>query len=109
MAAAARTRRRTVDLKAMERGAGRAADFLRLLASEHRLLILCAVAEEERSVGELADLLGIAQPNASQHLFRLRAEGLVASRRAGQTIYYRLASPHVRPIIAHLHAMLCEG
>jgi ArsR family transcriptional regulator len=108
MAASARMRRRTVDLKAMESGARRAADFLRLLGSEHRLLILCAVAEEERSVGELADLLAITQPNASQHLFRLRAEGLVASRRVGQTIYYRLASPHVRPIIAHLHAMFCE-
>lgn len=93
----------------MERQAGRAADFLRLLASEHRLLILCAVAEGERSVGELAGMLEIAQPNASQHLFRLRAEGLVASRRAGQTIYYRLTSRHVQPIIAHLHAMFCEG
>ena len=108
MAASIRARRRTVDLKAMAGGARRAAEFLRLLASEHRLLILCAVAEEERSVGELADLLAIAQPNASQHLFRLRTEGLVTSRRVGQTIYYRLASPHVRPIITHLHAMFCE-
>jgi DNA-binding transcriptional ArsR family regulator len=101
-------RQRAVDLRAMERQARRAADFLRLLASEHRLLILCAVAEQERSVGEIATLLAIAQPNASQHLFKLRTDGLVASRRAGQTIYYRLASEHVRPIIAHLHAMFCE-
>jgi hypothetical protein len=83
-------RQRAVDLRAMERQARRAADFLRLLASEHRLLILCAVAEQERSVGEIATLPAIA------------------SRRAGQTIYYRLASEHVRPIIAHLHAMFCE-
>jgi ArsR family transcriptional regulator len=98
-----------VDLKAMEGQARRAAEFLRSLASEHRLLILCALAEGERSVGELADLLGIAQPNASQHLFKLKSEGLVAARRAGQTIYYRLASNHVKPIIAHLHAMFCKA
>jgi DNA-binding transcriptional ArsR family regulator len=96
------------ELGAMEGQARRAAEFLRSLASEHRLLILCALVERERSVGELAGLLGIAQPNASQHLFKLKSEGLVAARRDAQTIYYRLASRHVRPIIAHLHAMFCK-
>jgi DNA-binding transcriptional ArsR family regulator len=96
------------DLGTMEGQARRAAEFLRSLANEHRLLILCALVEGERSVGELANLLGIAQPNASQHLFKLKAEGLVAARRDAQTIYYRLASRHVRPIIAHLHAMFCK-
>lgn len=99
---------KAVDLGAMEGQARRAAEFLRSIASEHRLLILCALVEGERSVGELAELLGIAQPNASQHLFKLKSEGLVAARRSGQTIYYRLASKHVKPIIAHLHAMFCE-
>lgn len=92
----------------MEGQARRAAEFLRSLASEHRLLILCALAEGERSVGELATLLGIAQPNASQHLFKLKSEGLVTARREGQTIYYRIASRHVKPIIGHLHAMFCK-
>jgi DNA-binding transcriptional ArsR family regulator len=96
------------ELGAMEGQARRAAEFLRSLASEHRLLILCALVERERSVGELAGLLGIAQPNASQHLFKLKSEGLVAARRDAQTVYYRLASRHVRPIIAHLHAMFCK-
>lgn len=109
MAVQRRMRRaKVVDLGAMEGGARRAAEFLRSLASEHRLLILCALIEGERSVGELAERLGIAQPNASQHLFKLKSEGLVAARRQGQTIYYRLASAHVKPIIAHLHAMFCE-
>jgi ArsR family transcriptional regulator, virulence genes transcriptional regulator len=107
--AAQRRMRREADLRAMAEQAERAAAFLRSLASEHRLLILCALVERERSVGELADLLGIAQPNASQHLFKLRSERLVSARRAGQTIYYRLASGHVKPIIAQLHAMFCEG
>jgi DNA-binding transcriptional ArsR family regulator len=96
------------DLGAMSGQARRAAEFLRSLASEHRLLILCALVEGERSVGALAGLLGITQPNASQHLFKLKSEGLVAARRDAQTIYYRLASRHVRPIIAHLHAMFCK-
>jgi ArsR family transcriptional regulator, virulence genes transcriptional regulator len=103
-----RARAGRIDLAAMEGQARRAAEFLRSIASEHRLMILCALAEEERSVGDLARLLGIAQPNASQHLFKLKSEGLVAARRAGQTIYYRLASRHVQPIIGHLHAMFCK-
>jgi ArsR family transcriptional regulator len=106
-----RTRRAPApaDLKAMASQARRAADFLRSLASEHRLLILCALVEHERSVNALAGLLGIAQPNASQHLFKLKSEGLVAARRDGQTLYYRLDSEHVAPIIAQLHAMFCRG
>jgi ArsR family transcriptional regulator len=101
-------RTKAVDLGAMEGQARRAAEFLRSLASEHRLLILCTLAEGERSVGELAARLRIAQPNASQHLFKLKSEGLVAARREGQTMYYRLVSRHVKPIIAHLHAMFCK-
>jgi DNA-binding transcriptional ArsR family regulator len=100
---------RAVDAKGLEQQAREAAAFLRTLASEHRLMILCALIEGERSVGELAARLGIAQPNASQHLFKLKSEGLVATRRDGQTIYYRIASEHVRPIVAQLHAMFCRS
>ncbi len=97
------------DLAAMEKQARRAADFLRSISNEHRLMILCALIEGDCSVGELADKLGIAQPNVSQHLFRLKSEHLVSARRDGQTIHYRLASKHVQPIIAHLHAMFCKA
>ncbi len=97
-----------MDVAQLAAQARKAADFLRSLASENRLLILCALVEGERSVGELAERLGIAQPNASQHLFKLKSEGLVATRRAGQTIYYRLASDRVAPLIMQLHAMFCR-
>lgn len=66
---------------------------MKLLASEQRLILLCQVAEGERSVNELAHYVGLAQSAASQHLAKLRADGLVATRRDGQTIYYRLTDP----------------
>lgn len=63
--------------------------LLKLLANENRLLILCQlVAEREMSVGALAEACGLSQSALSQHLARMRTEGLVATRRAGQTIYY---------------------
>lgn len=70
-----------------------AARMLKLLASEQRLLLLCRLVEGEASVGVLADHARLAQSAASQHLAKMRAEGLVATRREAQTIYYRLADP----------------
>jgi len=105
---AAPPRMAAMDAAQLAARARQAADFLRSLANEHRLLILCALVEGERSVGELAARLGITQPNASQHLFKLKSEGVVATRRAGQTIYYRLASDRIAPLIMQLHAMFCR-
>lgn len=68
-----------------------AARLLKLLASEQRLLLLCRLLESEASVGELAEHAKLAQSAASQHLAKMRAEGLVATRREGQTINYRVA------------------
>lgn len=96
-----------IDAGRMAASAEQAAQFLRTLASKHRLMILCALADGECSVNTLAERLGIAQPNVSQHLFKLKAEGLVAARRDAQTIHYSLASDDVRPIIAHLYGMFC--
>ena len=70
-----------------------AARMLKLLASEQRLLLLCRLVEGEASVGTLAQHAKLAQSAASQHLAKMRAEGLVATRREAQTIYYRLADP----------------
>jgi ArsR family transcriptional regulator len=103
----ARSAPRRIDPRRMAASAEQAAQFLRTLASKHRLMILCALAEGESSVGALAERLAIAQPNVSQHLFKLKAEGLVAARREAQTIHYRLASDEVRPIIEQLYAMFC--
>lgn len=76
-----------------------AADLLRLLANAHRLEILCALREGEVSVGQLISRVGLAQSALSQHLARLRADGAVATRREGQTIFYRIADAEVLTIL----------
>lgn len=81
------------ELAALGASAGAAARLLKLLASEQRLLLLCKLIEGESSVGELSTYVGLAQSATSQHLAKMRAEGLVATRRDGQTIYYRLDDP----------------
>ena len=96
-------------MKAMETSARAVCGLLRLLANEHRLLVLCQLVEGERSVGELAASLGVRQPAMSQQVARLRAEGLVETRRAGQSIHYRLARGDVAGLIAYLHDNYCAG
>lgn len=98
-----------MDLAAMERAAGKAAGLMRALANEHRLMILCQLADGERGVGELVAAVGLSQSAVSQHLARLRAEGIVATRRAAQAIYYSLASDDVRQVIDTLYAVYCAG
>ena len=99
----------SLDLKpaALKRRAGEAESFLRSLASRHRLMILCSLVEAERSVGELVRRLGLTQSNLSRHLAMLREEGLVATRRDGTTIYYRIGSQRVRPILTELYRLFC--
>ena len=81
------------DVAALAACAAPAARLLKLLASEQRLLLLCRLVEGEASVGSLAEHAGLAQSATSQHLAKMRAEGLVATRRDAQTIFYRLADP----------------
>ena len=81
------------DVSELEGQAQSAARLLKLLASEQRLMLLCRLVEGEASVGVLAEHAKLAQSAASQHLAKMRAEGLVATRREAQTIYYRLADP----------------
>ena len=87
--------------------AGEAASLLRALAHEARLMVLCQLVEGEHSAGELQSSSDLSQSALSQHLAKLRAEGLVATRRDAQTIYYRLADPNVEKIIAALAAIYC--
>ncbi|MEO8112822.1 MAG: metalloregulator ArsR/SmtB family transcription factor, partial [Phenylobacterium sp.] len=79
-----------------------AARLMKLLASQPRLILLCRLIEGECPVGELAEYVGLAQSAASQHLAKLRAEGVVDTRREGQTIYYRLIDPAARQLIGAL-------
>lgn len=84
-----------------------AADFLKALAHENRLMILCLLADGEKSVGDLERTLGLRQPAVSQQLARLRTDGLVATRREGKIIYYSLASERARAIVQAVHDAFC--
>lgn len=84
-----------------------AARLLEALASPRRLMILCELAEGERSVGELLPVVGLRQAALSQHLARLREDGLVRTRRASQRIFYRLASPAAVAVINTLAGIFC--
>jgi ArsR family transcriptional regulator len=95
------------DLALFEESAARAANLLRLLANEKRLMILCQLAEGELSVGQIQPRVGLSQSALSQHLALLRAEGVVATRRSGQTIHYRLADPAAARVIETLAALFC--
>lgn len=96
-------------LAQIEEKAAEAAAMLRLLANERRLLLLCMlIAEGEAHVGRLAERVGLSQPAVSQHLAKLREDGLVATRRAGTTIHYRIADPRVARLIATLKDVFCE-
>lgn len=81
--------------------------FLRSLASRHRLMILCSLLERELSVTELGERLGLTQSNLSRHLATLRDEGLVGTRRERTTIYYRITSERVLPILTELYKLFC--
>ena len=88
--------------------AAEAARLLRLLANENRLLLLCHLAGEgEASVNRLAALLGLSQPALSQHLARLREDGLVAARRAPPQVFYRLADPRVAALLLAMRGIFC--
>lgn len=87
--------------------APQAAELLRQLANANRLLILCHIAEEERSVGQLEVDLGIKQPALSQQLAELRQYGLVKTRRQSRSIYYSIADERTEAILATLHAIFC--
>lgn len=93
---------------AMLEGASQAADFLKSLANENRLLILCHLSEGEVSVSELEVSLGLRQPTLSQQLARLRNDELVTTRRDGKTIYYALASDEVRQMLELMYQLFCS-
>lgn len=96
------------DLERMVQNARHASEFLKALAHEGRLMILCYLVTGEKSVGELESLLSARQAAVSQQLARLRYEGLVESRRDGKTIYYRLTDNRARQILEVVYDMFCR-
>lgn len=95
------------DLRQFEASAGRAAALLKALSNERRLMILCQLGERELQVGALQPLVGLSQSALSQHLALLREEGLVAARREGQAVFYRIADPAALRVIATLAEIFC--
>ena len=95
------------DITRFEASAGEAAKLLRALGNERRLMILCQLTDGERSVGELLPLVGLSQSALSQHLAVLREEAVVATRREGQTIWYRIADPAALKVVATLAEIFC--
>lgn len=96
------------DIDALISSAQEASSFLKALAHEGRLLILCLLIDEAKSVTEIEEILSLRQPAVSQQLARLRAEGLVETRREGKNIFYSLARPEIRAVIAALHQAFCQ-
>ena len=88
--------------------AGDAADLMKALGNESRLMVLCALAEGERCVSELNEDIPLSQSALSQQLGRLRRENLVSTRRESQTIYYSLVPGPVGKVIHLLHDIYCS-
>ena len=94
-------------LAVLEERAEEAAELLASMANAKRLLVLCHLVEGERSVGDLATIAGLSQSALSQHLGKMRLQGLVKTRRDAQTIFYSLASDEVRTVLETLYGIYC--
>ncbi len=91
----------------MQEHAADAAGLMNALGNESRLMILCMLAEGERSVGDLNESIPLSQSALSQQLARLRRQGLVQTRREAQTIYYSLGEGPAERVIHLLHDIYC--
>jgi DNA-binding transcriptional ArsR family regulator len=98
-----------LELSEMQSAAGRACRMMKVLANPDRLMILCQLAQGEKRVGELEELLGIVQPTLSQQLTVLRDEELVSARRDGKNMYYQLTSPKALAIMEVLYGQFCHN
>ena len=99
-----------MDLDLMRENAGQAAGLMKLLGHPHRMMILCELKQGECSVTELSEKIGISQSPLSQHLARMRHEGVVSSRRDAQTVYYSLLGDEVAAVVSLLYDLYCgEG
>jgi ArsR family transcriptional regulator, virulence genes transcriptional regulator len=93
----------------LEKAAAEVAGVLSALANERRLMILCKLVEwGEANVNSLAETVGLSQSALSQHLAKMREEGLVTFRRESQTLWYRVADPRIENLLATLHTLYCR-
>jgi ArsR family transcriptional regulator, virulence genes transcriptional regulator len=96
-----------VDLVQLANNAGQAESFMKILANKNRLMILCTLMNQERSVSELNQSVPLGQSALSQHLAVLREHNLVDTRRDAQSIYYSVSDPRVKQIIEKLYEFFC--
>ncbi len=97
------------DLRALAKQAAAAARMLKLIGNERRLLILCFLAANgEMRAGDLMNVAGLSQSALSQHLAKLRADGLVAFRRQSQTLHYRISDPRAEQLLKSLKSIYCD-
>jgi DNA-binding transcriptional ArsR family regulator len=97
-----------IDLASLRNGADAACRLMKVLSNPDRLLLLCQLSQGERCVGELEELVGIGQPTLSQQLGVLREQGLVATRRGGKQIFYRIDCPRSLAIMQVLYEQFCD-
>jgi ArsR family transcriptional regulator, virulence genes transcriptional regulator len=97
------------EIEKFEKNVDDAAAFLKGLASPHRLRILCALSEGEKNVTTLIEQTGLAQTSMSQHLGKLKDEGIVDYRRDHRTLYYRICHPLTFNIIGVMHDHFCDN
>jgi ArsR family transcriptional regulator, virulence genes transcriptional regulator len=101
---------RSTEIKALQKKAGAVSSTLRLLANQNRLLVLCRLAlEDEMSVTALGKAINLSQSALSQHLAKLKADGLVNARRESQIVFYRIADSRIRQLLDALYAIYCAS
>lgn len=98
----------SINLAELQSRALRATGLLKAMSNPVRLMVLCQLAEGEKSVGELEAVVDVSQSALSQHLALLRGRGLVRARRAGQTIFYSLAGREAPALLAALYEVYCS-
>ena len=96
-----------VEVELLKSSAGDATRYLKAMANQNRLLILCHLIEGEKSVGELERAIGLRQPTLSQQLARLRSGNLVRTRRNAKSIYYSIADADIRSVLMVLYSKFC--
>ncbi|MEM6781656.1 MAG: metalloregulator ArsR/SmtB family transcription factor [Pseudomonadota bacterium] len=98
-----------MDTKHVEERLEDAVTLLKAMSNKRRMMILCALCQQERSVGDLEKMVGLSQSALSQHLARLRRDGFVKTRREAQTIYYSTDSPQVCAVMDALNGIFMDG
>ena len=97
-----------IDVGQLSTNAEQAEKLLKILANRNRLMLLCHLVDGERTAGELEELVGLSQSALSQHLGRLRKEGIIKNRREAQRLYYSLKDEKAKQILVTMYELYCS-